>query len=239
MSLTYSSWASQLATVTAISSSDAQFPTLMSGSIDYAEGRLYRELDLLSVRITDTSVACTSGVRTISQSTAQGYFLVIEELNIFSSAGATSSFAQRNPVTFVSPDFLNAVYPSAVSSCCGLPEFAARINDTQITFGPAPDAAYNTEIIGTIRPTPLSSGNSSTWLTQNVPECFFAATMVYAAGHMRDYGRQSDDPQFAQSWETQYNNLVKTALSDTLRMKFQSQAWSNQQPNAIATPPRT
>ena len=42
MALTYSSWVSQLANITVISSNDANFQIFLPGAIDYAEGRLYR-----------------------------------------------------------------------------------------------------------------------------------------------------------------------------------------------------
>jgi hypothetical protein len=223
MSLTFTSWTAQLINIMAVASS---------------EGRLYRELDLLSVRVTDTSVSCSSGVRTIALSTTQGTFLVLERLNMLTSAGAPSSVATRNPIMMVTADYVDAVYPSAASSNTGLPIVAARISDTTLILGPTPDRPYGTEQYGTQRPTPLSSGNSSTWLTQNVPELFMAATMVFAAGFMRDFGAGSDNPQMAMSWEQTYKTLFASANVDQLRAKYQSQAWSNQTPNPIATPPR-
>jgi len=239
MALTYSSYVDQLTNLMSVASStDPNFSTMLPGAIDYAEGRLYRELDLLSVRITDTSVACSSGVRTIALSTAQGTFLVVERLSLLTSAGAPSSVASRNPVVFVSPDYIDAVYPTAASSRCGLPLVAARVSDTTMLLGPAPDAPYGIETYGTQRPTPLSSGNASTWLTQNLPELFMAASMVFAAGFMRDYGSQADDPKLAQSWESQYQALIQSANVDELRKKYQSAAWSHQQPSPLATPPR-
>lgn len=239
MALTYTSFVTQLANTVVVSSNDTNFQTQLPNVIDYAEGRLYRDLDLLSVRVTDTSVTCSSGVRTIALSTTQGTLLVVERLNILSPAGATSSYALRNPVYFTSPDYIDAVYPSAQSSNTGMPGYAARVTDTQIIFGPTPDAAYGTEVVATIRPNALSSANSSTWLTQNVPELFFAAAMVSYTGYQRDFGAQADNPQQAQSWEAQYDKLLQTAAIDNLRAKFMSQGWSPQQPNPIATPPRT
>lgn len=237
--LTYTSFVSQLTNAMPVaSSSDAGFTTMLPGAIDYVEGRLYRDLDLPSVRVTDTSVTCASGVRSIALSTTQGTLLAIETINLFTPAGATSSNATRVPIVPTSKATIDAVYPSAASSNCGLPTFAARVTDTQIMFGPTPDQAYGTEVIATIRPSPLSSGNSSTWLTQNVPELFFAGAMVFVSGWMKDFGAQSDNPQLAQSWESQYTALLKSAGVDALRMKFQSVAWSNQAPSPIATPPR-
>lgn len=238
MSLTFDSFVTQLANMAPVSSANAEFLIALPGVIDYSEGRIYRELDLLAVRVTDTSVTCTSGVRSINLSTTQGTLLTVEQLNILTSAGAPSSAVTRNPTYLTSLDFVNATYPSASSSLTGVPEFAARVNDTQVVFGPAPDQAYGTEVIATIRPNPLSSGNSSTWLTQNLPELFFAGAMIFYTGYQRDFGSQADNPQSAQSWESQFQNLLKTANVDALRAKVQSQGWTPQIPNPIATPPR-
>lgn len=243
MALTYSSFVSEIATLTVISSTvlvsgDTNFGGIMSGLIDYAEGRLYRDLDLPVTSVTDTSVTCTSGVRSISLSTTQGTLLVINALNLLTSAGALSSVATRVPLVPASQAVVDAIYPSATSSNCGQPEFFARIGDTQLILGPAPDQAYGTEVTATIRPNPLGATNSSTWLTQNVPELMIAAGMVFAAGYMRDFGSQSDDPKMAQSWESQYNTLLKSAATDTARMKFEAEAWASQSPSPLATPPR-
>lgn len=241
MSTNYSTLVSECATITAITSSvlvngDNNFAGVMPAAIDYAEGRLWRDLDLPAVRVTDTSVTCSSGVRTIALSTTQGTLLTIETLNLFSSAGTTSSNGTRIPLEPTSKAVIDTIYPSALSSQCGQPEFFARVTDTEIMFGPTPDQPYGTEVIATTRPVALSAANSSTWLTQNLPELMTAACLVFLFGHMRDFGAQSDDPRSAQSWENQYQMLMKSAGVDSLRMKFQSAAWSQQIPSPIATP---
>jgi len=233
MTITYSSYVSQISNIMVVNSSDPNFTTFLPGAIDYAEGRLYRELDLLSVNIVSTAVNTSSGVRTITLSTAQGTFLVVDRVNVLTT-GAT----QRSALYPVAPEYLDAVYGGTASSNTGTPIVFARTNDTQIQFGPIPDQVYPVEVVGTIRPVPLSSGNSSTWLTQNVPELMIAATMIFAAGYMRDFGAQSDNPQMAQSWESQYQALVKSANVDELRKKYEGAAWSANQPSPIATPPR-
>jgi len=243
MALTYSSFVSEIATLTVISSTilvtgDSNFSGIMAGVIDYAEGRLYRDLDLASATVTDTSVTCTSGVRSISLSTTQGTLLAIEALNLLTSAGTTSSNTTRVPLVPASQAVVDMIYPSALSSQCGQPEFFARISDTQLILGPTPDQPYGTEVVATIRPNALSSGNSSTWLTQNVPELMIAASMIFASGYMRNFGSQGDDPKMAQSWESQYATLMRTASIDSMRQKFVSEAWTSQAPTPIATPPR-
>jgi hypothetical protein len=241
MPLTYSSYVSEIATLTVISSNvlvngDNNFAGIMPGIIDYAEGRLWRDLDLPVASVTDTSVICASGVRSVNLSTLQGEPLAIEVLNLLTSAGATSSFATRVPLIPAAKAVIDAIYPSAASSNCGQPEYFARVSNVEVIFGPTPDQPYGTEMIATIRPAPLSPSNSSTWLTQNLPELMVAAGMIFAAGHMRDFGAQSDNPQMAQSWEAQYNNLLKSASVDSERMKWQSAGWTSEQPSPLASP---
>ncbi len=239
MALTYSSYVSQLTNMMSVASStDASFSTFLPGAIDYAEGRAYRDLDLLATRLVSTAVSCSSGVRTITLSTADGTFLAIERVSVLTSATAPTSVATRNPLLFVGPDWLDAVYPTAVSSYTGLPQFFSRLTDTTLAFGPAPDQPYGLEIATTFRPTPLSSGNSSTWLTQNVPELFMAATMVFAAGFQQNFGAQADNPQASGSWEQQYNTLLDSANLDELRKKYRAEGWSPAKPSQAATPPR-
>jgi hypothetical protein len=243
MALNYTTLISEVATITAITSGvlvngDNNFGGVMDAAIDYAEGRLYRDLDLVSASIVDASVVCTSGVRTVSLSTTAGNPLQIDALNLLSSAGTTSSNATRIPLVPAARSVIDMVYPSVVSSNCGQPQFFARINDTEVIMGPAPDQAYGIEMQATIRPDPLSASNSSTWLTQNVPELMVTATMVFLAGYMRDFGAQSDNPQLAQSWEGQYKALMATAQVDSMRQKFESAAWTAQSPTPLATPPR-
>jgi hypothetical protein len=243
MSITYSSFVSEIATLTVISSNvlvngDNNFAGIMPAVIDYAEGRLYRELDLPVVSVMDTTVICSSGVRTISLSTGMGEILAIQELNIFSSAGTTSSNGTRVPLVPAAQAVIDAIYPSQVSSNCGQPQYFYRLGNVELILGPTPDAAYGTEVTGTIRPSPLSASNSSTWLTQNVPELMIAAGMIFMSGHMRDFGSQSDNPQMAQSWESQYQALMRSMNVDANRMKFTSQGWTSEQPSSL-NPPRT
>lgn len=243
MAINYSTLISECATLTVISSTilvtgDSNFGGIMDAAINYAEGRLYRDLDLVSASIVDASVVCTSGVRTVSLSTTAGNPLQIDALNLLSSAGTTSSNSTRIPLVPAARSVIDMVYPSALSSNCGQPQFFARLSDTQVIMGPTPDQAYGIEMQATIRPDPLSASNSSTWLTQNVPELMVAATMVFLAGYMRNYGAQADDPQMAQSWEGQYKALMATASVDSMRQKFESAAWTAQSPTPLATPPR-
>jgi len=230
--LNYTSYVSQTANLMVASSGDPNFLTMLPGMIDYAEQRIWRELDPLRVQITDATTLVSSGVRTVAASTTTGVFLTIDQINILSSNSST-----RYQVTPVSRAYLDSAYPDG-TTVTGIPQFYAMQSDTVIGLVPAPDLPYPIEFIGIQRPSPLSSGNSSTFLTQYCPDLFIAASMVFAFGYMRDFGGQADNPQATQSWENQYQMLFKSAQVEIMRGKHQGQAWTPYSPSPAATPPR-
>ncbi len=235
--LNYTTYVSQMANLTVISSNDVNFQTMLPGMIDYAEQRIYREGDFLATYITDLSTNVVANQRTFNYPTGTGTFLVIDQINIFTPFGATSSNATRVPLSVTSKHFIDNVYPSN-SSGTGVPKYFAPATDVRAILGPVPDQAYNVEVIGTQRPTPLSTGNSSTYLTQFLPDLFIAASMIFASGYMRNFGSQADDTAMAVSWSKQYDLLFASAGMEEQRKKYGSQGWQAQIPNPIATPAR-
>jgi hypothetical protein len=93
--------------------------------------------------------------------------------------------------------------------------------------------------VGTTRPTPLSAANPVTFLSANLPDLLLAASMVFMAGYEKSFGAQSDDPQLAQSWETQYGKLFASANTEEARKRFAGSAWSSQPQSAEAQPARS
>src|SRR6516162_5207420 len=102
--LWYSSYISQTANLIVISSNDPNYLTMLPGMIDYAEQRIYRELDPLREQITDATTAVSSGVRTVAVSTAFGTYLTVDQVNILSSNSST-----RYPVTPVARAYLDSI----------------------------------------------------------------------------------------------------------------------------------
>ncbi len=237
MSINYSTYVSQIANLTVISSADPNFLTMLPGMIDYAEQRIYREGDFLATNLTDTSTNVVANSRIFSYPTLNATFLVIDQINILTPITATSSNATRVPLTVASKQFIDQVYPNN-SSGTGVPKFFAPATDDSATLGPVPDQSYNVEVIGTARPLALSVSNSSTFLTQTLPDLFIAASMIFASGYMRNFGSQADDAAMAVSWQKQYDILFASAGMEELRKKYGSQGWQSQIPNPIATPPR-
>jgi hypothetical protein len=231
--LWYSNYITQTANLIVISSNDPNYLTMLPGMIDYAEQRIWREADFLRQQVTDPTTNVSSGIRLISASTAFGIFITVDEVNILSSNSST-----RYPLVPVSRAYMDMTYPSG-SNATGIPQFYAMTSDTRLILGPAPDQAYGIEFIGIQRQTPLSSGNSSTYLTQYAPDLFIAASMVFAFGYMRDFGGQADNPQGSQSWENQYKMLFQSAQAEAGRAKHEGQGWTPYSASPQTTPPRS
>jgi hypothetical protein len=229
MSYTYNSYVTQLANMMAVSPTDTSFVTWLPGCIDYAEQRIYRELDLLATLISDSSGQLTSGQRIFTLPTATGTFIDVENVAVLSPAGQTTTTGVRNPLIPVSLAVIDLLWP-ANSANTGQPVMFAMQNNAQIIVGPPPDGNYYVEVRGTQRPAPLSVTNQTTILTTYIPDVFMAASMVYASGFMRNFGAQADDPRMSQSWESQYQTLKQSAEIEVFRSKFQSQSWSSQKP---------
>lgn len=142
----------------------------------------------------------------------------------------------RNPLLPTTKEFLDAVYGSA--SYTGLPKYFAPFNDNLFLVGPYPDQPYFVEIVGTYRPASLSASNPTTFISSYLPDVFIMASMIYVSAYQRNFGRQSDDPQMAQSYESQYQTLLKGAAVEEARKKFESSGWTSQSPASAATPSR-
>jgi hypothetical protein len=64
------------------------------------------------------------------------------------------------------------------------------------------------------------------------------ASMIYISGYQRNFGRQSDDPAMAVSYESQYEVLLKAATTEENRKKFLASAYTSQSSSPVATPGR-
>src|ERR1700675_1217323 len=148
MSLNYASYTNQLANLMVQTTSDPNFVTFLPGCIDYAEQRMYRELDLQVSRVVDASASLSSGVRNFTLPTAVGIYTVVEQINVITPSTATSSNGTRNPLTPVTKEYLDFAWPNATTFNAA-PVYFAPINNTTYVLGPSPDLPYNVEVIGT------------------------------------------------------------------------------------------
>ena len=233
--LTYSQYVTQIATMAVVAADDPAFVEILPQMITYAENRMCRELDFLFTSTALTGYACTVGSRSIT--IPDGTIVVSEQINIITPAGtANPNAGTRVPCLPTTKEFLDAVY--GASSYTGIPQYFVPFNDNLFLVGPFPDENYYVEIVGTFRPSSLSVSNPTTFISLYLPDVMIMASMVYISAYQRNFGRMSDDPAMAQSYEAQYQALIKGASVEEARKKFEASGWSSQSPSAVATPSR-
>jgi hypothetical protein len=144
----------------------------------------------------------------------------------------------RTPLLPTTKEFLDAVYGSSLAANWGKPQYFVPFNETLFYVGPVPDQAYPVEVVGTYRPNSLSVSNTTTFISLYLPDIFIMASMIYISAYQRNFGRANDEPQMAVTYESQYQALLKSAVVEEARKKFESSGWSSQSPAPVATPTR-
>lgn len=236
---TYTQFVTQLANMLVVPSDDVNYLAALPNIITDAEQRVYRELDLLSTIVTATGALTPNNRRFTlpTPSGGNGTFVVVEQMNVITPAGTTDpELGTRNPMLPVSKEYLDTVWPSVAGA--GIPSQFAPVSQQNWVLGAWPDAAYTVEVVGTIRPAPLSADNPTTFLTLYLDDVFMAAALVYAAGYQLNFSAAADNPQAGINWETHLKTLLASAQVEELRKRFGSQSWSSKAPDPIATPPR-
>jgi len=233
--LTYTTYVSQIATLAVVPVTDTNYQSILPQMITYAENRICLDLDFLSTQYANTYMM-TAGSNQLTIPT--GDFITIQTISI-------TSGTLNNSVLPVSKEFIQNVYNNSAST--GLPTVFAVYGGDQATtgltsqniiFGPYPDQNYSVTVTGTARPQSLSSTNSQTFISTYLPDLFIMASMVYVSAYQRNFGKEADDPQMAQSYETQYKTLMMGAGVEEARKKFQSTGWASYSPAVVATPTR-
>lgn len=222
----------------------ANLMVMLPNIIDYAELRMYRDLDLLTTLVPLVTTSIPFNRNLAVPSTA----IVVQSANMITPANTIPDNGTRNPMTRTTIEFINAAYPQ--STTLGISPsvsqyYALQNNNTfsvggsnyTAIFSSPPDNTYLVEFMSTVRPTPLSAANANTVLTQFFPDMFLAASMIFAAGYQRDFSAQSDDPKLAQSWENQYQLLKSSAETEELRKKAMSSDWTTFSPSQVAPRP--
>ena len=204
-------------------SNDPNFNTILPRAIEYAEQRMYRELDLIQ---TFTSAVATTSANVRSYAIPDS-LIVLNSLYIITPSGAVKDgpTAKRNVIIRTTIDTVNYIWPQGQVTGV-LPTYFATVANSSVHLAPPPDNAYQLEFYGTVRPAPLSSTNTTTILTTYLPDIFLSCAMVFFSGYQRDFGAQSDDPKMAQSWESQYQTLKASATEEIARAKSQSVQWT-------------
>jgi hypothetical protein len=214
MSYTYTTFVTALANSLVVDETDSDFIALLPTIIDDAEQRIYRELDLVSASVVVVG-NMTAYDHYFTLPTTSGHVVVVDQIAIIDAD-------ERFNLLPSTKDVIDYVYPSNnPTSPYVIPKLWYRLDDTRCYIGPVPNWAYSTEVTGTIRPTPLSNSNGSTFLTSYLSDLFFAAAMCSAAGTLlKNYGAASEDAQQAMTWEGRYQTALVSARNEELRKLY-------------------
>lgn len=238
--MTYSEWVTALSTLTAISPTNTDFLAILPSCINDAEGTCYRDLNPLNLDVADSSGSTTALNRNFTLPTSLCTFQIVSNVNIITPASTGPDSGTRNPLVPVSRAVLDLVYGSTTAA--GQPSMycynsqSTLAGQTNILLGPWPDDTYRVEIVGKAQWVPLSSTNTTTFLTLYVPDLFVAASMIYMTGYMQNWGAQADNPQSGLSWKSHYDALLQGAGAWESRKRMAGASWSPAQiePTALA-----
>ena len=214
--MNYLEYAMTIANQVPVDKSSTQFQSFLPAAINYAEQRIYRELNLLTTRIRNSSSTCTANSRsfTIPNATGSIPFTTVTEISIIVAGN-------RNVLMSAAKKLVDTVAPTdTATSASAVPSMYYLLNQQTAIFGPSPGSAYTVEVTGTYRPAPLSASNTTTFLTNYLPDLFVAASMVYSGNNMRDFGIEGGNAALAQSWEQQYEALFASANSEETRKRY-------------------
>jgi len=242
------SYKTQIATMAVVEETNAEFLTILPQAITYAENRICRDLDFLFTSVANSNYSVALNSRTITVPSANFYpsesgtLVVCEQINLLTPSGATDpDSAIRVPLLPTTKEFLDAVY--GASSATGQPKYFCPFGDGESAYtflvGPYANANYTAEIVGTYRPASMSVSNPTTFISLYLPDLFIMASMIYISAYQRNFSSaQGNDPAMPVTYETQYQTLLRNAITEENRKKFEAAAWSSQSASTTATPTR-
>ncbi len=220
---------------------DQPFQNALPSILNYAELRIQRDLDLLALQ-SSNNYTLTAGSNFLSISPND--FITVQTVSVTVNGVPT-------PLTPVTKEWLRNVYgdPTYLSAPAYFAmhggDFAtAGTTSLMIEVGPYPDQNYATTLTGTIRmPTlyyssALGAENDLTWISTWLPDLLVYAALIYISAYQRDFSLTSNDPQMGTNYENQYQTLLKGALVEEARRRFQAGGWTASAPALVASPSR-
>jgi hypothetical protein len=232
-----------------VTSSDPNFTNVIPQMLNYAELRIQRDLDFLATQNQKTT--------TVSATSTNQFALPSQEFVTLQTVTVTDPNGGVTPLLPISKSFLQNVY--ATNGATGTPQYFAVYGNNQLTssstvdsnqniiFGPWTPATgtYTFTITGTTRQPTLynfavsgQADTNYTFISQNLPDMLVMASMIYISAYQRNFGRINDDPAMAQTYESQYQALMKGAMVEEARKKYQAAGWTSYSPSPVATPTR-
>jgi len=160
-------------------SSNVFTDTILNGFINDAEFRILREVDSDNNRRYATANLIAS-TRFIDVPTD---LLIVRSAQIVDSDLADGSTDQnRDFLQFRDTSFMSEFNPTATT---GVPKYYSNWDETRIVVAPTPDQTYTIQLNYILKPTGLSSTNTTTYLSTEFPNGLLYACLVEAYGFLK------------------------------------------------------
>jgi hypothetical protein len=254
--LSFNAWIQQVAAMAVVTASevsgvwqfvDAPLQTIVPMILNYSEGRIQRDLDLLAGQ--------TSNVYTLTASNPIfplpiDDFFTVETLELLQMNG--SQVVNSSTLLPVSKELIQNCYSGLANA--GTPQFYAMYGsnfgdgaDTvnNILLGPTPNFAYSIRVTGLIKIPSLfqyaSAGVADTkftYISSYYSDMLLMASMIYISAFQRNFGVASDDPAMGMTYEKQYQALRLGAINDENARNLENSAWTGYTTPTAATPTR-
>lgn len=179
---------------------DAEFTASIDDVINLGEMRLWRDLDLSLFSSTDTTPTVMS-TETLAKPTTDTELVNWQNL-YYDNAGERTFLELRSYAYVRDHQTIGATAP---------PIYYAELNETDWLLSPIPDAVYTVNTRGITRPTRLSAGNPTTWLSDHQDDMLFKACLAEAEGFLK-----SDDRK--PMWEESYVAALPLAKRETYEL---------------------
>lgn len=180
---------------------DAEFVGSIDEVINLGEMRLWRDLDL-SIFTSEGTAATAIGTETVTKPVTDLELVVTQSIYYDTVAN------ERIWLELRSTDF---VRDHQVIGATAPPKYYAEQTETDWLLSPIPDAIYTLNARGVTRPTRLSVGNPTTWLSLHQDDMLFKACLAEAEGFLK-----ADDR--APMWMEQYTAELPMAKRETYEL---------------------
>jgi len=180
-----------------LETSEATMVSNLDFMIELAEHRIYKTVDLDAARV-QTSVALTGSDPEVTLPSD------IQTLRTVTLLSGTS----RTLLDQKDPSYIDDYTGDRTVE--GTPRFYGWLNDSTLLLGPAPLAATTDSVVidHTIRPTPLSSSNTTTWLSTFAPDTLLYSTLLEIATFLKQ------EPDIIQDFTTKYQDAIQGLLME-------------------------
>jgi len=152
--------------------------TIVQGMIRDAELRIFREVDADYTREYATANLNINSpyldLPSAATTTATRTSIIVRSILVFDSTQTptTKEYLDKRDTSFI--------FEFNSTGLTGVPKYYANWKETTIIMAPAPDAQYLVQLSYIYSPEALSATNTTTYLSDNVSDLLFYATMVQA-----------------------------------------------------------